>query len=427
MTLLSGWFQGDAVKTTLTLRDDIITSDRLLTDSGSLWGGIALDGDYTATYEEIARKQLWVRIAINKLAYSLGRVTPKIYTLDGDSKVYTSSGSLADLIRNPNTTKATGTTRQFVAKATYDLFTYANSLIVKTQTRPDAPVVGMEPYSPLNWRVDGDTYIHRNPRDNSETRVPSWRMIHIIEPGPTQNGFGVSRLEAARLTLAIEYAAQKLGAATFANGARPGGIINVRNLPAGKERQAAVERFKAEVMSRFGGPSRAGLPAVLEGETSWMPMTHNLDDSAVVAHRQLTREEVAALFDIPQPAMGILNESNFASVDAFHVWLYQDTLGWPASLIESVLNSQLVRGVSAYQDQHIEFDLDTLMRGAYTERMAGHQTAINAGIRTRDEVRRLENLPPMADKQPEADLLTFPLNFGVAPSPPGKPAMPGAP
>lgn len=416
MTLLrpllkAAGFGTNSAPTTLTVRDDIIVSDRML---ANVYGSIQLDTDYTATYEEIATRQLWVRIAVNKLAYAIGRLPLKTFERDGDERSRISSGALPALMSAPNSTKETGHMPGFIARLAYDLFVYSNAIVVKVQSRPDAAPSELRPMSPRGWTIEesGD-YVWRSWTSNRVERFQPWQIIHIVEPGPQHGGLGVSRLEAARLTLAIEYAAQRLGAATFQNGARPGGIINVNNLPTDpKERVAAIERFKVEVMQRFGGVAKAGLPAVLEGDVTWTALSHKLDDSAVIEHRQLTREEVAALYDIPQPAIGILDEANFASVDLLHVMFYQDTLGWPVRLIESALNTQLVRGVPAFADQFLEFDLNAVMRGDIASRYRAYATAITSGFKTPNEVRALENDAP--SDQPGADELHFPLNLSGA-------------
>lgn len=416
MTLLrpllkAAGFGTNSAPTTLTVRDDIIVSDRML---ANVYGSIQLDTDYTATYEEIATRQLWVRIAVNKLAYAIGRLPLKTFERDGDERSRISSGALPTLMSAPNSTKETGHMPGFIARLAYDLFVYSNAIVVKVQSRPDAAPSELRPMSPRGWTIEesGD-YVWRSWTSNRTERFKPWQIIHIVEPGPQHGGLGVSRLEAARLTLAIEYAAQRFGAATFRNGARPGGIINVKNLPTEPaQRAAAVERFKAEVMQRFGGVEKAGLPAVLEGDVDWTALSHNLNDSAVIEHRQLTREEVAALFDIPQPAIGILDEANFASVDLLHVMFYQDTLGWPVRLIESALNTQLVRGVPAFADQFLEFDLNAVMRGDIASRYRAYATAITSGFKTPNEVRALENDAP--SDQPGADELHFPLNLSGA-------------
>ena len=417
MTLLDGLFGEksmgwgtNSLPTTLTPRDDIIMSDThpLL----NLWGSIALAGDYTASYEEIACKQLWARIAINKLAYGIGRISLKAYQGEGeDDRARVRNGSLPALIRRPNETKETGHAPGLISRVVYDLMTFSNAIVVKVQARPDAPPSQLRPVSPRGCVVDENGDYVWNLRGSNEKRFKPWQIIHIIEPGPQRNGFGVSRLEAARLTLSIEYAAQRFGAATFNNGARPGGIINVKGLPAEqKAKAAAVERFKSEVMRRFGGVEKAGLPAVLEGDVSWLAMSHNLDDSAVVAHRQLTREEIAALYDIPQPAIGILDEANFASVDMLHIMFYQDTLGWPIKLIEESLNAQLVDGVSEFSGQFLEFDLNSVMRGDPAARAAYYTAATGRPWMVTDEARVRENLPTLGG---DAERLVTPLNMGT--------------
>ena len=70
MTIMRSLLRRGERAAALTVRDDIITSDRLIGAFSGLGGGsVVLDTDYTANYEEIARRQLWVRIAVNKLAY----------------------------------------------------------------------------------------------------------------------------------------------------------------------------------------------------------------------------------------------------------------------------------------------------------------------------------------------------------------------
>lgn len=413
MTLLAPLFQ-KAVQ--VERERDVVVGDLMPV---GMTGYLTLSRDYTAAYEEIIKRQLWARIAVNKLAYSIGRLPLKAYRRGADgARERVTDTPLAELLRRPNDTKETGNPVGFQARIAYDLYTYANAIIVKVQTRPDAVPVQLLPVSPRYWTIDADgNYVYSGPEGQRQV-YPPWRIIHLIEPGPTVDGFGVSRLEAARLTLAIEYAAQRLGVATFENGARPSSIINLKRSDLSKE---AIERFKAEVLARFGGVERTGIPAVLEGDIEWHTLTHNLNDAAVVAHRQLTREEVAALFDIPQPAIGILDEANFASVDALHVMFYQDTLGWPIRLIEQGLQAQLIDGVPAFADQFVEFDLNAVMRGAFKQRMEGYRVGIAAGIFTSDEVRAWENLPSMADKQPEAGLLRFPVNYatGTVPDGPG--------
>lgn len=411
MTLLKPLFKSmgwgtSTLPTSLTPRDDVVSSMNL---PMSVLGAIALSGDYSATYEEIVKSQLWVRIAVNKLSYAIGRLPLKTYERGKDNdRERVSDSPLAQLLRRPNDSKDTGNATGFKARVAYDLHTYANAMIVKVQQGPDAVPDRLIPVSPRGWQIQGDEYVHRDTY-GLETRIPSWRMIHIIEPGPAVDGFGVSRLEAARLTLAIEYAAQKLGVAAFRNGGRIPGFISFQ----GATKDTAMA-FQEQFRTMYGGVDNAYKMPVVGGDVAFHELSQNMDDSAVVSHRQLTRVEVAALYDIPQPAIGILDEANFASIDALHLMFYQDTLGWPIKLIEDALMAQLVESVPAFENQYVEFDLNAVMRGSFESRVRAYATMITTGQKTPDEVRALENDPPMVDKQPEAGRLLFPMNLSGA-------------
>jgi phage portal protein BeeE len=56
-------------------------------------------------------------------------------------------------------------------------------------------------------------------------------------------------------------------------------------------------------------------------------MSWDMQQAAVVEFRKLTREEVAAVFDIPPVLLGILDRATFSNVEELHLAFYQDTLG----------------------------------------------------------------------------------------------------
>lgn len=418
MTLLRSLLGRDEKAFTQTADDWSWVREMPLAMVGSLF----LADDYTASYYAMWERQLWVRKAVNKLAWDIARLPLKVYRRTPDGRERVTDSPLAMLLLQPNGTKDAGSQFLFIARIVSDLLIYGNAMVTKVQARPGQMPTEMYPSSPRGWFLnDAGQYVRRSPVSGKERTYESWEVMHLMEPGPTEQQFGVSRLESARLTLAIEYAAQTLGAATFRNGARPGGIINVKSgLPSGNDqRAAAIQRFKAEIQTRFGGVSKAGLPAVLEGDVNWLAMSHNLDDSAVVEHRQLTRTEIAAVYDIPQPTMGFLDEANFASIDALDLKYFRDTLSPLVALVEQAFEAQLLRGTVGLEQQYLEFDLNAVMRGALLQRMQAYQIAINSRIMTPDEARQYENMPPMAAEQPEAGLLQFPLNYGVSPTPAG--------
>jgi len=67
--------------------------------------------------------------------------------------------------------------------------------------------------------------------------------------------------------------------------------------------------------------------------------------------------------------------------------------------VESTLDAQFARGTE------LHINTDSLLRADTASRYAAHKIAIDSGIMTRDEVRALENLPPLGatadDKLPD--------------------------
>jgi hypothetical protein len=65
-----------------------------------------------------------------------------------------------------------------------------------------------------------------------------------------------------------------------------------------------------------------------------------------------------------------------------------------------------------------------VLKGNIEQQTAAYQAGITGGWLTPNEVRRLENLPPITD-QPEADQIHIPLNLGPVPEGMELPTVPG--
>ncbi len=150
-------------------------------------------------------------------------------------------------------------------------------------------------------------------------------------------------------------------------------------------------------------------------------MSWNLNDSAVVEHRKLTREEVAAAFDVPPPLVGILDRATFSNIDTQSRMFYTDTLGPWLTMIEETTEAQLIAGVPALAGYSLEFDLNEVLKGDITSRFTAYGQGLNSGWVKPNEVRAWENLPPEDD--PDANRLHRPLNLTpVVMTPPAPPS-----
>lgn len=370
-------------------------------------GSIDLAGGTAASYSQLYRRQPWVFAAVNKMARGVARMPLKAYSLNGESRERLRTGDLARLTRRPSMTVTPFAWKERFVKNTA---IYGNSFIVKLGVNaPDEIPDELFPAPSIGWSVAADGSYVWTSNTGEKFAFDRWKVIHFRFWDLDESGFGISMLEPLRMTLAIEDAAQRLGVAAFGNMTRPASILKTDQ----RLDKDVIEYLKESLKSVHGGPDRAFKMAVLQQGLDWAPApSADLAEAAVIEHRKLTKEEIAAVFDIPQPTIGILDEANFASLDMLHTMLYQDSLGPWVSLGEETLQFEFVEMIPDFKDQFVEFDMNAVMRGDITTRYRAYATAITTGFKTPNEIRKLENDPP--SDQPGADQLLFPTNLSGA-------------
>lgn len=372
-------------------------------------GSVTLSGGLSASYRDIYRTQPWVYAATTVISRGMMRMPLKAYTRNpsGDRERLT-TGPLATLARRPVPGMAWSKYAERLAK---NVAIYGNHIVVKMGAEDDASVPSeLFPAPPVGWELGaGNTYVWTAPNGD---RYPfeRWRILHYCFWDLDENGFGMSPLEPLRRTLATEDAAQRYSTAAFDNGARPSSVLTTDQTIKGEDN---IKRLKQELSAIHGGVDNAFKLAVLQFGLKWeSPPSANLEEAALVPHRELTQEEVAAAYQIPQPMLGILRNANFASIDMLHTILYQDSLGPWAVMIEDTTQVELVDGTPGFEGQFVEVDMNGVMRGDLLSRVRAYSTMIQTGQKSINEVRALENDPPST--QPEATQLLIPKNLAGA-------------
>ena len=108
------------------------------------------------------------------------------------------------------------------------------------------------------------------------------------------------------------------------------------------------------------------------------------------------RNDFRAFADFLEPFDNILAETyvDFTGLEQKMIGFLTFTLRPILTRIEQTINNELIpledRGI-----YYAEFSIDGLLRGDSTARATFFREMVNAGIMTRDEVRKLENLPPL--------------------------------
>ena len=398
--------------------------DRLYTSGGraswlkrgsvplSAWAGgghVFLSGDgRTISYSSLYRTQPWVAVLVNKLNRQISSLPLKIYRSNSQNdRERVRDGSLAELLRNPWPRAAPVHLKQ---KLAFPALLHGNATIAKYRPRAGRPPTEL---LPLDWRYlaahddgQGGTIDFW---ETSQTGRPKYlapdAVIHVAWEAPDGN-VGVSPLQQLGITLAAEEATQRYVAAAFNNGVQPSGAVV---LPADEHVDAEVrEEIRQEIHAIHGGVDNAFRMMVLGGGADLKSVAHTAKEAELVESRKLNREEVAAVYDVPPPMVGILDKATYSNINEQHRMLYTTVLRPWLTLIEETIQAQLIDPEPAWEGLYVEFDLGEVLKGDPKERAEAAKTFIGAGVYTINEWRALENLPRI--ERDVCDLPLIPVN-----------------
>jgi HK97 family phage portal protein len=142
---------------------------------------------------------------------------------------------------------------------------------------------------------------------------------------------------------------------------------------------------------------------VVEGEAEYQDIASSLDDSQFVEQRRLVAQEVARVFRIPPHMLGAPTGDSltYSTVEQESINFVRYSLTpWLRRIELAVSNDADL----AFQRQFVRFEVDGLLRADAKTRAEVYRTALDpiAPWLTVNEVRRLEDLPPMPPQQQES-------------------------
>lgn len=382
-------------------------------NGGGSGGSIRLVGNKSATYEMLYRTQPWVRATIDRVANGIGRLPLDAY-VDGEhagQRTKQRTGSLAELLAEPFEGGTPSMLKQAIVK---NLMLHENCVLVPVSPGIGRPPTELIPSSFAYWDVitgsNGrriDWYVFHGEIAGKPQRF-AFRPEEVIHFGfwGTAKGLGQvgdPRMESLRRTLMIEDATQRAIIAAFENGPRPMGAYSIDGTLKDK---AAAERMRAQLDEAYGSVDNAFKVMILEGGAKWQDMSHNFVDSDLVNLRKLTREEVVAVFNLPQPSAGILDHATFSNIVEQHLMEYQDTYQPYTTTIEETLQVQLINRQPTMAGQYVEFNFKEVMKGDPVKEIEAGVKAVGGPYMTVNEFRATQNMPPVAG----GDVLYAPAN-----------------
>lgn len=336
------------------------------------WSGYAL----------MYRSQTWVYVLVSKRARSLARLPLKTYIRDDLNRPEAPAANpYRKLLENPNPAISPFRFWEWTS-STYDVF--GETFWYKRRDRGRRPIQ-LVPLHPTGMMYDEQrgTWNFGNGKAQLLNIEPV-DLVHFKSYNPADDIRGMSPLEPLRQTLEHEWASKNATSAFWRNGARPGFVLkHPANLS-----EPAQARLKIQ-FDGYSGPESTGRSLVLEEGMEPYPLTISAEDAQYIDSRKLNREEACAVFDMPPPAVQILDNATYSNITEQMRSLYRDTMAAVIRSFESDLDAQ-VRRPDFGEDVYAEFLLDGVLRGDFEQRT---NAFAKADYMTLAEKRRAENLP----------------------------------
>lgn len=251
----------------------------------------------------------------------------------------------------------------------------------------EGEMIALVPLSPDQMEVSvtagGEVYTYY--QDGVVSVLAPENVIHWKGLG---NGFiGLSKLEYMRATADEAISAQDNASKLYGSYSKPSGVLQTDSALNDEQLRAVFERFKG--MSRSG----AGLYVVDRG-LKYTQLSLTPADAQLLQTRQFSVEEICRWFGVPGVLVGSTAQTTWGSgiqqiVEGFHKF----TVGPLCKQLEQALSRRLVPVTDT--STTIEFKLDGFLRSTPEARAQFYSTMAQNGAMTRNEIRRLENLPPV--------------------------------
>lgn len=281
----------------LTYRQHLIS----LTDDEM--GAISLAGGYDQARRDYAG-HVWVHKAVSVIANAVAPLPLQVLDASGEARP---AHPLAALFNRPNDSMSSSDVwRQWV---TDQLLGGEVGLEVVAGSR--GGVVELWPRQPTQFSVITDAarkryygvagYRIKFDALDRGFELPPDEFVHFKFYNPVNPWRGLAPIEAVRMGVVIDQLAQAWSRLFFRNSARPDYAIVAPQGITLSER----EQLETQLMAKFGGVGNAHKPIILEdGVTDIKTFSHRPKDIEWLAQREMSRDEIGAIFGVPDEIMG---------------------------------------------------------------------------------------------------------------------------
>ena len=216
-------------------------------------------------------------------------------------------------------------------------------------------------------------------------------VLHEKQPNPSNPFYGMGWVVAALDAVDLLNSMDKYEQNVLDNQARPDWAIMVKeHLTDGQ-----YQRLMQQVERQLGGKNNRSRPFIFEGGTDGKPMSFSPQDLAFDSGEKRKIEVIAAIAGVPVTKLKA-NDPNLANAREGNLGWLRDTIVPYLTLDESFLNRQLLPMFGMFADT-LFLAYDDPVSADRSQQATIDASDINAGIRTRNEVRAERGLEPISE------------------------------
>jgi HK97 family phage portal protein len=187
-------------------------------------------------------------------------------------------------------------------------------------------------------------------------------------------------------------AADRAAGNFFRNGMRPSTVLSAPTYLTPEQRKR-----KEEWINEYTGAINNGRVPLIEGGWKLDTLSIPPEDAQLLASRQFDVEELCRWFHVPPPMIGHTQAATAwgSGLEQMLLWFLQFCLRPQLKRIESRISKSLI-APGQRRTVYAEFNVEGLLRADSNTRARLYATMVDHGLKTRNEIRALENDPPMA-------------------------------
>ncbi|MBD1589660.1 phage portal protein [Pseudomonas typographi] len=362
-------------------------------DKGSQTGPVSATGvvgDSVVTDERSL--QISTVFACVRLISSVSACLPLdvFETKDGARSKVSLDNPLARLLRySPNQFM---TAFDFRVAMTMQLCYYGNSYAL-IERNSVGDIISLMPLHSVNMdvRLEGKRIVYRYRRDNEYVDLKQSDIFHL--KGFGFNGLvGLSPIAFGAKTASVAVAMEDQQRDFYANGAKSPQILSTGDKQLSKAQRNQIDENFKEIS---GGPVKKRL-WILEAGFTTQAIGVSPQDAETMAARKFQVSELARFFGVPPHLVGDVEKSTSwgTGIEQQNIGFLQYTLDPYLKIWEGCINRWLLKPTDVGR-LHAEHNLDGLLRGDSAARATFMGIMADKGLRTIDELRRLDNYPPL--------------------------------